>query len=262
MIHFQEPLDNGGRPIEHYLVTLRDTTQPEPMSSVVVNHDEPKSATFLGLQNGQEYQFNIKVKTSGYESPTESGVSGFGTPFKISLPVDNLVAQSLDHSGMLSWDLPSDTGGFELTSVNIRVNGGQVVTLSGSASQYNATGLQNGQIATVEVSVLTIHGESQRKTVEFIPFSDPIIESVTVVNDKRLAISVSPNGRRITKWAVFAHDSSPSQPEELFKQSTESNTSISGSYTIDVSFSSFDQPISKWVAVIMGEGGSAIVSNI
>ena len=262
VIHFQEPLDNGGRSIEHYLVTLRDTTQPEPMSSVIVNHDEPKSATFLGLQNGQEYQFNIKVKTSGYDSPTEPGVSGFGTPFKITLPVENLVAQPLDQSGMLSWDLPSDTGGFELTSVNIRLNGGQVVTLSGTATQYNAVGLQNGQSVIAEVSVSTIHGESSRRTVEFIPFSDPIIESVNVVNDKMLALLVSPNGRRITKSAVFAHDSSPSQPEELFHQSTESNASITGSFTINVSFSSFDQPISKWVAVIMGEGGSAVASNI
>jgi len=77
-----------------------------------------------------------------------------------------------------------------------------------------------------------------------------------------LAISVSPNGRRITKSAVFAHDSSPSQPEELFQQSTESNASITGSFTITVPFSSFDEPISKWIAVIMGEGGSAVASNI
>ena len=262
VINFQEPLDNGGRPVEHYLVTLRDTSQPEAMSSVVVNQDEQKSATFLGLQNGQEYEFNIKVKTSGYDSPTGPGVSGFGVPFKISLPVENLVAQPMDQSGMLSWDLPSDTGGFEILSLNVRINGGSAVTLSESATQYNVIGLQNGLTATVEVSVSTIHGESQRRSVNFIPFSDPIIESVTVVNDKMLSISVSPNGRRITKWAVFAHDSSPSQPEELFLQSTESNTSIVGNFTINASFSSFDLPISKWVAVVMGEGGSAVASNI
>ena len=187
--------------------------------------------------------------------PHPNGVSGFGTPFKISDPVFlvNLVAQPIDQSGMLSWDLPSDTGGFEIASVNVRVNG-HLVALGGTVTQYNATGLQNGQITTVEVSVSTIHGEPVRQSTEFIPFSDPIIEAVTVREDNWLAVKISLNGRRITKWAAFAHDSSPSQPEELFQQSTESNTSISGNYTINIPFSSFDQVISKWVVVVIGEG--------
>lgn len=114
-LKWDKPEDDGGEPVDHYVVERMDT---ETGRWVPVTTSKTPEADVTGLNEGKDYQFRVKaVNAEGESEPLETEIpttakNPYGEPDAPGKP--ELKDWSRNHVD-LKWTPPKDDGGAEIT---------------------------------------------------------------------------------------------------------------------------------------------------
>ncbi|XP_047491377.1 twitchin-like isoform X5 [Penaeus chinensis] len=114
-LKWDKPDDDGGKPIQEYLVEKQD---PNTGRWVPVGRTKDMEMDVPGLQEGKEYMFRVKaVNDEGESEPLETdhailAKDPYGPPGKPGIP--DIVDWDVDRVD-LKWEAPKDTGGAPIT---------------------------------------------------------------------------------------------------------------------------------------------------
>ena len=154
------PADTGGSQIKYYLVYR---TNQSGSGYVQVANVTTTSYNDTGLTNGQAYYYVITAVNDDGEGPFSQEVSDI--PGTIPQPPTNLkILEVGNRSLTLTWDPPSDTGGYPITEYKIyrsTTSGGPYSYIGNTTTtSYTDTNLTNGQTYYYVVKAINQEGES------------------------------------------------------------------------------------------------------
>ncbi|WP_458115220.1 peroxidase family protein [Arthrobacter sp. D2-10] len=166
-----------------------------------------------GLVNGQSYRFQVRASN-------ELGTSGFSAlstavvPNVVPAAPTNVTGVAGDGVVTLSWTAPAANGGTAVTGYKVQVLAGdaliQTVSLTGSATTTDITGLANGTAYTFRVLATNALGDgalspaSAAVSPRSVP-GVPVLGGVTAANGSATVswtAPVSDGGSAITGYAV------------------------------------------------------------
>lgn len=140
------PSDNGGASIIGYNI-YKDGVFLIQITATNYNDS--------AVTNGIQYSYYITAENS--EGPSTQTSTEYVTPSTTPAAPDNLIAVYGDSKVDLSWDTPSDDGGFSIVEYRIYRNG--ILIGTSTTNTFNDTGLTNGDNYTYYVTAVTSVGE-------------------------------------------------------------------------------------------------------
>ncbi len=144
------PASDGGSPILGYRLRVHPDNRDVDVPA------SPRSATVTGLVNGQTYTFTAAAHSTQGFGPW-SNASNPVTPQSLPGPPEDIGASPGDHQATVTWQPPSDDGGFPILDYTATANpGGRTATVV--TSPATITGLTNGQSYTFTVRARTAAG--------------------------------------------------------------------------------------------------------
>ncbi len=189
-LSWQVPNNDGGASITKYLI-YRGTSQGGPYTNIANTTASVLSYNDTAVTNGQEYYYVVKAENSyGLSQPSnEIKVTPGNVP---SEPI-NLAIQHGDGWILISWDPPTDNGGSSIQyyliyrSTQSGTNYVMIANVSASTTQYNDTGLTNGQAYYYVITATNNDGEGPySQEISDIPGTKPepptSVEIITVGN--------------------------------------------------------------------------------
>ena len=194
-IEFDEPSDTGGTPITRYETrTTIGTTIPNTVSWLTVGNNT--EFTLSTLEKGTTYAFQIRARNSvGTSDGTD--VTTFTTLTTIPDSPTDLTIDDKDHESVdVSWTVPDDDGGSDITDYEVRhaegssiPSGTSWVSIGSTSTSYTFTDLEADTQYTFSVRAVNSQGESESndtitETTDTEPVSTP---------DAPTSLSVSPN---------------------------------------------------------------------
>ncbi len=187
--------------------------------------------TFTGLTNGTSYTYNISpyvVYTD--DNGTYTIESEGSTSFNVSVPYTNpepvtglscvSSTTSTSPSNALTWVLPTNTGGFPISSIQIFKTSPAflnvillTIPLYSDVVSYTDTDVTIGYNYTYELEVTTTVVEfglpnsavySTTPSVSGIPSAPPVINSLTLNQEKNIVVNVTQNGSLVKDYLMLA----------------------------------------------------------
>ena len=285
LIRHDVPLDNGGFPIEKYIVTLTN--------SGVSTAKEYASAPVIvdGLTNGVVYDIDIRAYTlntnvsselqstageiasfSQSSNPTTGSFSVPGNrPLKIPSAVQNARVDELDRRVKVTWEEPLDSGGSPILNYYVDVQAWNVSgnpfrlnsgTLSASAREWSSPQeLINGQIYTVVITAYNQNNTAGGATIMYkTPFGLQSFSEAPVVNNKSITFKINTNGRPVTEYHVVAIDDDKLNDgsEEVYVKTVVTNTEQMNIVEFTKHFHTLSGPIAKYLIVAESSLGSSV----
>ena len=166
---------------------------------VSANHDKTESAVVTGLDNGQQYTFNVRARLDNDAVSPHATVEA--TPGAAPREPLNLRATPGDGQVTLAWDAPFDLGGFAIERYQYQVyrrEGDGVWRSTNLSRQATVTGLLNGRTYSFDVQAVNERGASLAVTTSATPGSAP-----TAPRD----LKASPGNREVTlTWQEPAYN--------------------------------------------------------
>ncbi|MHA2098166.1 MAG: fibronectin type III domain-containing protein [Candidatus Kariarchaeaceae archaeon] len=155
------PLDNGGASIIGYNIYKDGIFL---IQITATNYND------TAVINGVQYSYYITAENS--EGPSSQTSTENVTPSTTPNAPGNLIAVYGDLKVDLSWDTPSDNGGFSIVEYRIYRDG--VLIGTSTSNTYNDTGLINGDSYSYYVTAVTSAGEGiQSLSVNSTPKTSP-----------------------------------------------------------------------------------------
>ena len=154
------PASDGGAAIRQYKVAA----QPGMASATVTGTET--TATVLNLTNGVTYTFTVKATNAdGYTSvasvKSAPVVVGGGTPATNPDPPTGVTATAGDSMATVGWTPPANDGGATVDSYIVASQpGSTTVTVDGTTTSADFTGLANGTAYTFTVRAVNSVGRS------------------------------------------------------------------------------------------------------
>ena len=189
-LSWQAPNNDGGASITKYLI-YRGTSQGGPYTNIANTTTSVLSYNDTAVTNGQEYYYVVKAENSyGISQPSnEIKVTPGNVP---SEPI-NLATQHGDGWILISWNPPTDNGGSPIKfyliyrSTQSGTNYIMIANVSAATTQYNDTGLTNGQAYYYVITATNKDGEGPySQEISDIPGTKPepptLVEVITVGN--------------------------------------------------------------------------------
>jgi hypothetical protein len=201
---------------------------------VTVLATDPLTCTFTGLTNGTSYTYNISpyvVYTD--DNGTYTIESEGSTSFNVSVPYTNpepvtglscvSSTTSTSPSNALTWVLPTNTGGFPISRIQIYKSNTSsnadstpvwiIPSLDTTATSWMDTNVTIGYNYTYSVEVTTtvvevglsdVQMNSTRASVSGIPSAPPVINSLTLNQEKNIVVNVTQNGSQVFNYLMLA----------------------------------------------------------
>jgi uncharacterized protein (TIGR02145 family) len=230
-VAFVAPRYNGGSAITGYTVTSG------PGNISVSGTTSPINVT--GLTNGTAYTFTV-VATNSVGSSVASAASTAVTPSTVPSAPTSVVATAGNSSASVAFVAPTNNGGSAITGYTVTSNPGNI-SVSGTTSPINLTGLTNGTsytftvVATNAVGSSVASSASTAVTPATVP-SAPTAAVATAGNSSASVAFVAPTnngGSAITGYTVT------SSPSNISVSGTTSPINVTGltngtSYTFTV----------------------------
>jgi c-di-GMP-binding flagellar brake protein YcgR len=158
---WQPPVDNGGMPVTNYTIYYGNSPGNYKNNITVSNIT---NYTITGLTNGQRYYFAVSAINSAGEGQKSNETSA--VPCTVPSAPRNLSATAGNANVTLSWEPPADDGGMAVTNYAIyygTISGNYTMNITvGNISEYQITGLTNGQRYYFAVSAINAVGESEK----------------------------------------------------------------------------------------------------
>jgi fibronectin type 3 domain-containing protein len=152
-VSWQVPVSDGGSPIAGYTVTDQDGEILCSWSS------GPLRCTATGLTNGREYEVSVTASNAMGEGPPSQPVAA--TPGRAPDPVASVDVTPAAGAIDVSWEMPEDDGGHEVTSVRATaVPGGRSCTATAEDTSCQITRLTTGATYSVRVEAFNKIGKS------------------------------------------------------------------------------------------------------
>jgi len=201
------------------------------------------TTTLTDLTNGTSYTYNISpyVVYNGVEVESLNN-----TPFTVSIPYTNpdpvtalgcVSTNTLSNpKNTLSWVLPTNTGGFPISSIQVyKSNSSSMAApaLLSPALPVNATSLVDTNVVigynytysvevtttAVEAGLSNVSMNSVQETVQGRPSAPPVINSLTLDADKNIVVNMTQNGAQVFDYLMFAvPDNATSAAQAEIKQ--------------------------------------------
>ncbi|KAE8573900.1 Putative twitchin [Halyomorpha halys] len=175
-LSWQKPEDDGGEPVDHYLIERMDL---ETGRWVPVATSKGTEADISGLHEGKEYQFRVKaVNSEGESEPLETTTpiiakNPYSEPDRPGKPYAKDWNKS---SCYLKWEAPASDGGAQITSYIIEKKDQysskwqKAVELIGSKCEGRIPDLIEGMKYTFRVTAVNKGGQSKPSEP-----SDPVL---------------------------------------------------------------------------------------
>jgi titin len=234
-VSWSPPADNGGAPVNGYVVT--PFVGYFPLPSTIFN-SAATTETVTGLTNGTTYRFKVAAVNS---SPIAFG-TGQGSPSRVSNPVTPLalpdapvigIATGGEGQATVSWTAPADGGspilGYVVTPVVAAV-AQPSTTFNSTETTQTMTGLTDDTSYRFRVQALSAIGSggqsgasntvvpSSASPSEFVPDA-PTIGSATFSNTQATVTWTEPSsdgGSPITGYEVTPYVATVAQPSIVF----------------------------------------------
>jgi uncharacterized protein (TIGR02145 family) len=230
-VAFVAPTNNGGSALTGYTVTSN------PNGITAFGSTSPINVT--GLTNGTAYTFTV-VATNSVGSSVASSASTAVTPATVPSAPTAAVATAGNSSASVAFVAPTNNGGSAITGYTVTSNPGNI-SVSGTTSPINLTGLTNGTsytftvVATNAVGSSVASSASTAVTPATVP-SAPTAAVATAGNSSASVAFVAPTnngGSAITGYTVT------SSPSNISVSGTTSPINVTGltngtSYTFTV----------------------------
>jgi uncharacterized protein (TIGR02145 family) len=161
-VAFVAPTNNGGSALTGYTVTSN------PNGITAFGSTSPINVT--GLTNGTAYTFTV-VATNSVGSSVASSASTAVTPATVPSAPTAAVATAGNSSASVAFVAPTNNGGSAITGYTVTSSPSNI-SVSGTTSPINVTGLTNGTSYTFTVVATNSVGSSVASTVSsaVIPF--------------------------------------------------------------------------------------------
>ena len=194
-ITWEPPADDGGSDLTGY--QMRGGLQTT-WASIPATATGP--ANFPNLENGREYTFEVRAVNDVGPGPIASVKA---TPRGAPSAPRNLAASPGDARVTLTWSLPEDDGGADITGYQYQVDddGWQNAGAAGARSVVVSSGLENDTSYTFSLRAVNDVGEGAVATVNATPQA-----AVTAPTAPR-NLAASPGDARVTlTWSPPAND--------------------------------------------------------
>ena len=187
--------DDGGSAILRYEYRYAESDETWSDWATVSGAGNARSVTVSGLTNGTLYGFEVRAVNSIGEGEASQATA---TPGRAPAAPTGLTATSQSETITVTWGMPADTGGTNITGyqVRYRVSGGgwtSWTTVGGgaSATSYTLTGLTNGTGYEIAVRAVNAVGAGASDSVEATPmegidfahFANGTAGGVTITSD-------------------------------------------------------------------------------
>jgi hypothetical protein len=264
-LSWDKPADNG-RDISQYQVRKYVVDHLDQNINAEIFIASQASYIASGLENGTKYRFQVRARNeAGYGSYTSLVEA---TPFTAPTVPLNFAVVAEDQQAVLSWEAPTDNGGSALTAYVVsyidELGNTDTQEIPANLLTYTYSSLTNGRSYSFNVQSKTALGLSPPSPVQgAIPFSNPVILSVSVIGDDTLRASIQLYGRKLLKLHGLALDADPSPSELMFKEQDVASEAYTGIVSHDMEFSGLSGAIAKHLFFATGADGvfSNIVSN-
>jgi fibronectin type 3 domain-containing protein len=197
-ITWDVPSDDGGTEVTNYRIYKGTVSGSENFLT------EIGDVTFYNdsaVNNGVTYFYKVAAKNSVGEGVLSTRTSA--TPLGLPSAPQNLQAASGDSYVYLTWDAPFDIGGSAITNYRIYGDGDFLIEI-GNITNYNNTGLTNGQTYTYNVSAKNAVGEGPLSIeVSATPVA-PVIPTVPTVPGNFQA--TAGDGKIVLTWTAPTSD--------------------------------------------------------
>ncbi|MTA27758.1 MAG: hypothetical protein F2562_02745, partial [Actinobacteria bacterium] len=259
-LSWSAPSSNGGAPVTSYIVessTDGGTTWTYETTTSSSLH------TVSGLTNGVAYAFRVSaVNAGGTGSATRPALA---TPFSVSGAVVGLAATPGDGQAVVSWSVPSNTGGAPVSSygVSVSTDGGTTFGAERTVTGTNSivTGLSNGIAAVIRVVPIGAGGRGTPSTVSVTSRAVPAAPSNLT--------ATSGNGQVVLSWSTPASDGgSPVDSYAIERMVVSSgiwtriDTTVSTSYTATGLTNGTEYAFRVLATNASGDGPSSVPANV
>lgn len=204
---WEAPDDDGGAPVEAYVLTKSDVTGPQEQAEV---GGQDSTFTWTGLP-GRMYWFTVRARNSAGEGPAE--VVSIETPVVLpSGPTGVTATATADgRSATVSWQEPDDDGGAPLEAyVLTRTGVTEPLVTGGDARQFTWTGLTPGAVYVFGVAARTKAGVGQGASITMLMPSPtplgPVVEDTTAPT-VRFVVRPRRSAGRVVRFKVRANES-------------------------------------------------------
>jgi predicted RNA-binding protein with TRAM domain len=208
VVSWSPPASDGGSPLTYYAVEANDSTNPSNGGGMDTNDGSATSATMSGLTPGDQYTFTVVAANALYSGTPSSDSAPVTIAGAVPGPPQNISATAGSAGSVtLSWQAPADSSVAAPTSYTVvavdgtsAANGGQNVTVDGSASGATIAGLIGGDSYTFQVTATGDNGYGPAA-------SSPAVTTWTLPTAPRFASgTANPDGSVTVDWTA------PSQP--------------------------------------------------
>jgi len=187
--------DDGGSEILRYEYRYAESGETWSDWATVSGAGNARSVTVSGLTNGTLYGFEVRAVNSIGEGEASQTT---GTPGRAPAAPTGLIATTRSEAITVTWGMPADTGGTNITGYQVRyrvIGGGWTswTTVGGgaSATSYTLTGLTNGTGYEIAVRAVNAVGAGASDSVEATPmegidfahFANGTNAGVTITSD-------------------------------------------------------------------------------
>ena len=187
--------DDGGSAILRYEYRYAESGETWSDWTTVSGAGNARSVTVGGLTNGTLYGFEVRAVNGIGEGETSQAT---GTPGRAPAAPTGLTATSQSETITVTWGVPADTGGTNITGYQVRyrvIGGGWTswTTVGGgaNATSYTLTGLTNGTGYEIAVRAVNAVGAGASDSVEATPmegidfahFANGTNAGVTITSD-------------------------------------------------------------------------------
>ena len=183
-LSWEEPLFDGGRPIEGYMIYWQASGELEWRIEIV--GPEVRAYHIGGLTNGLVYRFSIRSFTSVAESELTEIIEL--KPSSVPQAPGSISATYEVGGVLIVWSQPGDTGGSEIKGYRIyrSVGGGELellVELGPTAFRYRDDKVLKGEVYAYAVAAFSDVGEGRRsRVVSVFPATPPgVVKGFTAI---------------------------------------------------------------------------------